>query len=59
MAKRVYLLDSQGSRVSFWHDLPLQPDSYSRDTFNVGIEIPLHTLSKMEVDLEEPHNPIR
>lgn len=37
----------------------LQPDGYAADVFQAGIEIPMYSLAKMEVAIDEPYHPIK
>jgi len=54
---RVYFLGPTGF-VSPFHDIPLHADS-SSETFNMVVEIPRWTNAKMEINKEEPLNPIK
>lgn len=56
-SKRIYLLNDQKQRISFWNDLPLKNSSNS-DTFQCVIEIPFDNLSKMELCKTEQHHPL-
>lgn len=53
--------NDNGQIISPWHDIPLQPKDNSSDNhpvFNFIVEIPKGIAHKMEVNKEEPHNPI-
>jgi 3'-phosphoadenosine 5'-phosphosulfate synthase len=50
----LHLTGSGGAKISPWHDISLK----SKDGYNMITEIPMHTTAKMEVQKDEPHNPI-
>lgn len=54
-AKRVFLLDKNGAKLSPWHDLPLTAGK----VIPGFIEISRHQIAKYEVSLKEPCNPIK
>lgn len=51
---RMHFQDSNGNKISPWHDIPLK----SGEHFNCLIEIPKNTKPKMEVAVKEEMNPI-
>jgi len=50
--------ESNGKKVSPWHDLPLVADA-EKHIYNAIIEIPRGTTAKLEISTGEDHNPIR
>jgi len=55
---RVFFEDSEGHRISPFHDIPLVADA-ERGIFNAVIEIPRATKAKLEISKEEEFNPIK
>jgi len=57
--RRIYLLDENKQKISFWNDVPLRINGETDPTiFNAGIEIPRYSLGKFEVRKTEPFHPI-
>ncbi len=56
--KRIFLSDNAGKMISFWNDVPLQPEGAEKNVFNALIEVPRYTLGKLEVFKKELHHPI-
>lgn len=59
--KSYQLHDHKGKAVSFWHDIPLgfQPgDPTAEYECSFIVEIPKNRLAKLELDTEDPINPI-
>jgi len=55
---QLYFKDkSRNKKISPWHDIPLYKDEESK-VFNFVVEIPMYTTAKMEVNKEQPYNPI-
>jgi len=50
---RIYL-NKDGSPASFWHDVPLYPDSGNSSVINFVVEIPRWTDAKIEIKRDEP-----
>jgi 3'-phosphoadenosine 5'-phosphosulfate synthase len=50
-------LGDNGKPISPWHDVPLHPAS-SPELYNLVVEIPMYSTAKMEVNKNEPGNPI-
>lgn len=65
---KAYLSDHKGSKkISPWHDVPIKPGKFNRalrssesgdDIFNFVVEIPMFSTAKLEVQKDEPYNPI-
>ncbi|OTA36949.1 hypothetical protein BTJ68_02349 [Hortaea werneckii EXF-2000] len=51
-------LERDGNPASFWHDIPTYPDESSPSVINFVVEIPRWTSGKIEINREEPLNPI-
>lgn len=57
---------SSSSKISPWHDIPIKPSKSGSfrskdkgdDVFNFVVEIPMFSTAKLEVQKEEPYNPI-
>ncbi|KAL4480042.1 hypothetical protein ABPG74_020558 [Tetrahymena malaccensis] len=57
--KRIFLLNKEGKKISFWNDIPLKESSFQKDEFNICIEIPQHRIAKLELTKEEEFHPIK
>ena len=57
MEWRVWL-ELDGDPISFWHDVPLYPDSTNKQIVNFVVEIPRWTDGKIEIRRPDPLNPI-
>ncbi|KAI9494610.1 inorganic pyrophosphatase [Zychaea mexicana] len=55
---RVYLENENGVPISPFHDVPLHPDPKNATVYNMVVEIPRWKNAKLEIDREEPFNPI-
>ncbi|GAB7365772.1 hypothetical protein MBLNU230_g7107t1 [Neophaeotheca triangularis] len=51
-------LERNGEPISFWHDVPLYPHSNDTSIVNVVVEVPRWENGKIEIQREEPLNPI-
>jgi len=51
-------LENNGEPISFWHDVPLYPTEGNASIINFVVEIPRWTNGKIEIQREEPLNPI-
>lgn len=51
-------LELSGNPISFWHDVPLYPESGKKNIVNFVVEIPRWTDGKIETRRDEPLNPI-
>ncbi|KAK5955734.1 hypothetical protein OHC33_003375 [Knufia fluminis] len=51
-------LTKDGSPASFWHDVPLYPNSGNSSVIDFVVEIPRWTDAKIEIKRDEPLNPI-
>lgn len=58
---RVYVCDSQGNKITPWHDVPLiaSAKGFEGNLFNFLNEIPRGTNAKMETATDEPFTPIK
>lgn len=57
--RRIYLLNENKQKISFWNDVPLKTKGEEDLTvFNAGIEIPRYSLGKFELSKTEPFHPI-
>ncbi|KAK0349575.1 hypothetical protein LTR94_032564, partial [Friedmanniomyces endolithicus] len=54
---RLYHTGKDGQYLSPWHSISLTSSS-SDDTYNMVVEIPMHSTAKMEMNKKEPRNPI-
>eukprot|EP00052_Salpingoeca_macrocollata_P000048 m.18466 g.18466 ORF g.18466 m.18466 type:complete len:272 (+) comp10078_c0_seq2:122-937(+) len=54
---KYFLVDAGSDPVSPWHDLPYRADT-GQDAFTFVCEIPKNTKAKMEINKDQPHNPI-
>lgn len=50
--------EKDGNRISPFHDIPLSPAIDGNGEFNMVVEIPCNTQAKLEINKEEPFNPI-
>ncbi|KAI8139200.1 inorganic pyrophosphatase [Fennellomyces sp. T-0311] len=55
---RIYLENEKGDPISLFHDVPLHPDPNDATVYNMIVEIPRWKNPKLEIDREEPFNPI-
>ncbi|ORZ03787.1 inorganic pyrophosphatase [Syncephalastrum racemosum] len=56
----LYHENAQGTPISTWHDIPIQPDPEDRpDVYNMLIEIPRWEIAKFETNKETGLNPIK
>ncbi|KAI9340795.1 inorganic pyrophosphatase [Zopfochytrium polystomum] len=55
---RTYIENSAGKVVSPFHDIPLFADK-EKNIFNMVVEIPRWTNAKLEINKDEPFNPIK
>lgn len=51
-------LELDGKPISFWHDVPLYPDSSNKQIVNFVVEIPRWSDGKVEIRRPEPLNPM-
>jgi len=51
-------LERDGNPASFWHDIPIYPNDSNPSIINYVVEIPRWTSGKIEINREEPLNPI-
>ncbi|KAL4879464.1 inorganic pyrophosphatase [Aspergillus karnatakaensis] len=51
-------LEKNGKPISFWHDVPLYPDTCNKQIVNFVVEIPRWQDGKIEIKRDEPLNPI-
>jgi len=56
--RRIFLVDKNLKKLSFWNDVPLRPDASDLNIVNAVIEIPRYTLAKLELVKNEPNHPI-
>ncbi|KAI7161867.1 hypothetical protein KC349_g2533 [Hortaea werneckii] len=51
-------LERDGNPASFWHDIPIYPNESNPSIINFVVEIPRWNSGKIEINREEPLNPI-
>ncbi|KAL3466844.1 inorganic pyrophosphatase [Aspergillus heterothallicus] len=51
-------LEQNGQPISFWHDVPLYPNTTNKNIINFVVEIPRWEDGKIEIKRDEPLNPI-
>jgi 3'-phosphoadenosine 5'-phosphosulfate synthase len=54
----LYHLKSDGSKGSWWHDVPLKPEGAANGVYNFVVEITQGTVAKIETTKEVEHNPM-
>lgn len=54
----LYHIKADGSKGSWWHDVPLKPAGAKDGIYNFVVEIPQGTVAKMETTKEAAHNPM-
>jgi len=56
--RRIFLVDKEKNKLSYWNDVPLRPENSELNIVNAVIEIPRYTLAKLELVKDEPLHPI-